>query len=244
MDSTSKIDYSIIIPVYNEQDNLIKLRDNIVSALETISGSFQVLLIDDGSIDGSRDTIKGICSENSKFHYLFFDQNHGQTAAFDAGFRAAKGEVIITLDADLQVDAHDIPKLLAHLSEYDMVVGYREKRADNLMKRISSVIANNVRNWLSGEDIRDVGCPLKVMRREVFRNVKLYEGMHRFFPTLAKLEGFSVLEVPVNHYPRLHGKSKYNIRNRLFKSLRDLFAVRWMKKRYLRYKIIEKGTYA
>jgi glycosyltransferase involved in cell wall biosynthesis len=142
----------------------------------------------------------------------------------------AKGEVIITMDADLQYDPLDITRLLEKLGKYDVVCGYREKRADSWTKRISSVIANTVRNKLTGENIRDVGCSLKAFKKESLNQVKLFEGMHRFFPTLVKLADCSVIEVPVRHYPRKYGVSKYNIRNRVFKSFGDLLAVRWMKK--------------
>jgi dolichol-phosphate mannosyltransferase len=215
------------------------LRDNIVEAMASVSDDYEVIFVDDGSTDGSREIIRKISDANHGFRYIFFDRNYGQTAAFDAGFKAAIGDIVITMDADLQTDANDIPLLLKHLGPYDAVVGYRKKRADNWLKRISSQIANTVRNQLSGENIRDVGCPLKVMKRKALQHVKLYNGMHRFFPTLLKFEGYTVFEVPINHYPRIHGKSKYNVRNRIFRALRDLIAVRWMKSRYLRYQIVE-----
>ena len=232
-------EYSIVVPIFNERDNLIPLRDNIIDAMSSISDDYEVILVDDGSTDGSREIIRRICTENPEFRFVFFDANYGQTAAFDAGFKAAIGDAVITMDADLQVNAHDIPLLLEHLGPYDVVVGYREKRHDNWLKRISSRIANGVRNRLTGESIRDVGCPLKVIKRKALQNIKLYKGMHRFFPTLLKFEGYTVFEAPVHHYPRIHGQSKYNVRNRVFRALRDLFAVRWMKSRYLRYRIVE-----
>jgi dolichol-phosphate mannosyltransferase len=232
-------EYSIVIPVFNEQKNIFPLRDNIIEAMASISDDYEVIFVDDGSTDGSREIIRKINSQNPGFRYIFFDGNYGQTAALDAGFKAAIGDTIITMDADLQTNANDIPLLLKHLGPYDAVVGYRKKRADNWMKRISSQIANSVRNQLSGENIRDVGCPLKVIKRKALRSIKLYNGMHRFFPTLLKFEGYTVFEVPVNHYPRVHGQSKYNVRNRIFRALRDLIAVRWMKSRYLKYQITE-----
>jgi len=239
--NSSAVKYSHVIPVYNEQDNLLALRDNILSAMKTIGDSFEVIFVDDGSKDNSRRIIKQICAEDLRFHLIFFDQNYGQTSAFDAGFKMAAGDIVITMDADLQVDAHDARLLLDKLGEYDAAVGYRKKRADNLIKRISSRIGNAVRNKVIDEQIRDVGCPLKVIKRSALLHIKLYEGMHRFFPALLGLEGYSVIEVPINHYPRCRGKSKYTIRNRLFKSFKDLLAVRWMKKRYLHYHIMEKG---
>ena len=237
----SLVKYSLVIPVYNEQDNLPALRDNILSAMKTIIGSFEVIFVDDGSTDKSRQIIKQICVEDPRFHLIFFDRNYGQTSAFDAGFKMATGDIIITMDADLQVDACDAKLLLDELGEHDAAVGYRKKRADTLVKRISSRVGNAVRNKVINENIRDVGCPLKAIKREALLRIKLYEGMHRFFPALLSLEGYSVTEVPINHYPRQRGKSKYTIRNRLFKSFKDLLAVRWMKKRYMHYRIIERG---
>ncbi|RKY85027.1 glycosyltransferase [candidate division KSB1 bacterium] len=229
--------YSIVIPVFNERDSLSILKSNLENAMKSISDSYEVILVDDGSTDGSREIIKKICGEGRRFRGIFFDKNYGQTAAFDAGFKAARGKVVITMDADLQYDPRDISLLPAKLGEYDVVCGYRVKRADPWIKRISSKIANFVRNKLSDENIRDAACSLKAFKKECLDKLKLYEGMHRFFPTLVKLEGYSLIEVPIHHYPRKYGVSKYNIRNRIFKSFRDLMAVRWMKKRYLRYKI-------
>ena len=154
-------------------------------------------------------------------------------------FKSARGKVIVTMDADLQNSPEDIPLLLEKIKEYDVVCGWRHKRNDPWIKRISSRIANSVRNKLSEETITDTGCSLKAFRRECFENVKLYKGMHRFFPTLMKMEGFKVTEVKVRHYPRIHGYSKYNIRNRLMSSFLDLLAIRWMKKRHISYEIVE-----
>ena len=168
-----------------------------------------------------------------------FGHNHGQTAAFAAGFDKARGDIIVTMDADLQNSPSDIPLLLTAIKDYDVVCGWRHKRNDPWIKKISSKIANSVRNSLSEESIADTGCSLKAFRRVCFKNIKLYNGMHRFFPTLMKMEGFSVTQVKVGHYPRIHGHSKYNIRNRLFASFKDLLAIRWMKKRQINYDIIE-----
>ena len=175
--------------------------------------------------------------EFPQIRILKFDKNYGQTSALDAGIRNAKGEIISMLDGDMQNDANDVLKLLDELKDCDMVVGIRQKRQDNIIKKISSKIANSVRNKLTNDDIIDTGCPLKIFKKECFNKVKLFTGLHRFLPTLVKLEGYRVKQVPVRHLPRLRGKTKYNIRNRLFKSLRDLFAVRWMQHRYLHYKI-------
>jgi glycosyltransferase involved in cell wall biosynthesis len=232
---------SIVIPVFNEEENLRPLKANILEAMSSNTDPFEVVLVDDGSTDRSRTILQMICHEDARFRYLFFNRNHGQTAAFDAGFKAARGEIIITMDADMQTDACDIPLLLAELEGYDAVMGFRRTREDRWIKRISSRIANGIRNWFSGEDIRDVGCPLKAFRRDALQGIKLFNGMHRFFPTLLKLEGKRITEVGVGHYPRRHGQSKYNIRNRAVVAFMDLLAVCWMKRRALRYEIIEHG---
>ena len=236
----AECDYSIVIPVYNEQDNIIPLQQNISAAMDKISDSYEVILVDDGSSDGSREKIEHICSRDSRFRFLFFDKNYGQSSALAAGFEESKGDVIITMDADLQVDAGDIPLLLQQLDSFDVVSGFREKRADSLSKRISSKIANCTRNTLTGERIKDTGCPLKVFKKEVIKNMFFFDGMHRFFPTLIKLQGYTITEVPIRHYKRKHGSSKYNIRGRLFRTFCDLFGIRWLKKRYLRCRIISK----
>jgi len=161
-------------------------------------------------------------------------------SAFDAGFKAARGKAVITMDADQQNDPADIPRLLEALEQWDVVCGYRQKRHDSVVRRISSRVANWVRNKLTRESIRDVGCSLRAVKRECLQGLKLYNGMHRFLPTLLRLDGWRVTEVPVNHRPRRRGKSKYGIRNRLFRGLRDLMAVRWMRSRWLRYRIAER----
>jgi glycosyltransferase involved in cell wall biosynthesis len=176
---------------------------------------------------------------SKKIKIIDFEKNCGQTAAFDAGFNLSTGEIVITMDADLQNDPKDIPLLLKKTEEYDLVCGWRHKREDSFIKKVSSIVANWVRNKISGESIQDTGCSLKVFRKEVLKHLKLFTGMHRFFPTLAKMEGYRVIEVKVNHRPRIYGKSKYNIHNRIIKSFLDLLAVRWMKNRRLDYKVKE-----
>ena len=168
---------------------------------------------------------------------MHFKKNAGQTAAMDAGFRHAKGSYVVSMDADLQNDPADIPQLLEKLKTYDMVCGWRQKRNDPWIKRISSKVANAIRNKLSQEEIRDTGCSLKAYRKECLDKIKLFNGMHRFLPTLFKMEGFTVAEVVVNHYPRKFGKSKYGISNRAVRAFIDLLVVRWMKERKLNYEV-------
>jgi glycosyltransferase involved in cell wall biosynthesis len=171
--------------------------------------------------------------EVSTFH---FDRNYGKTAALDAGFHRSAGEIIIEIDADLQQDSQDILTLLPYTDSYDLVCGWRRERQDNLVRKISSLLANFVRNIFTRDGVHDTGCPLKIFRRSALEQLCLFEGLHRFFPALALMHGFTVIEIPVRHYPRIHGVSKFGVGNRLFKSLYDLIAVRWMQSRVLRYK--------
>jgi dolichol-phosphate mannosyltransferase len=233
------IEISIIVPVYNERENLVLLDQEITKSIKPLNKNYEVILVDDGSMDGSSELIRILQEKNSTIRLIRFGHNHGQTAAFAAGFDKARGDIIVTMDADLQNSPSDIPLLLTAIKDYDVVCGWRHKRNDPWIKKISSKVANSVRNSLSDESIADTGCSLKAFRRECFKDIKLYNGMHRFFPTLMKMEGFSVTQVKVGHYPRIHGHSKYNIRNRLFASFKDLLAIRWMKKRQINYDIIE-----
>ncbi|MZH14175.1 MAG: glycosyltransferase family 2 protein [Nitrospinae bacterium] len=237
--SPADLDLSIVIPVYNERDNLVPLEKKLEEELSKLHMSYEIILVDDGSMDGSPHIINSIKKNNPRLKLIRFGSNHGQSAAFAAGFKAARGKIFVTLDADLQNNPADIPLLLEKMEEFDVVCGWRFKRNDPWIKRVSSKIGNAVRNSLSQEEIADTGCSLKAFRRECFDDVKLFKGMHRFFPTLMKMEGFRVTQVKVSHHPRLHGESKYNIRNRLFSSLHDLMAIRWMKKRQINYDIIQ-----
>ena len=230
---------SIVIPVYNEAENITLLTEELVSILPKLKKTWEIIFVDDGSTDESLQVLEAVSNKWAGIRAFGFEKNIGQTAAFAAGFSRAKGEVIITMDGDMQNDPRDIPRLLEKIGEYDLVCGWRKKRNDNLIRRVSSRIANSVRNILSGENIRDVGCSLKAFRSEYVQKIKLYNGMHRFFPTLVKMEGGHVLEVAVNHRPRKHGKAKYTIGNRAFRSFLDLLAVCWMKNRSIKYNLKE-----
>jgi len=227
---------SVVVPVYNERDNLSPLTAQILKALTGQVSSFEIIYVDDGSTDGSGpllDELAGYYLEVRVFH---FDRNYGQTSAFDAGFHQAGGDLIATLDSDLQYDPADILTLLPLAEQYDLVCGWRKDRHDTLVKRLSSRIANAIRDAVIHDGVHDTGCSLKVFRRQVVERIPLFEGMHRFFPALARMHGFTVTEAPVRHFPRIHGQSKYGIGNRIFKALRDLLAVRWMQRRYIQYR--------
>lgn len=230
---------SIVIPAYNEEESV---RDCVLEArgvLASLGRPFEILVVDDGSTDGSLRVLTALRKDVPELRVLVFRQNRGQTAAMDAGFAHARGEIVVTLDADMQNDPADIPKLLARMNDFDVVCGVRANRRDTFVRKVSSRIANGVRNRLTNENITDTGCTLKAFRRKHLQQIKLYEGMHRFLPTLLRLVGARVTQVPVNHRPRMRGKAKYGIGNRLFKSIRDLLAVRWMQRRWIRYEIKE-----
>ncbi|HET6371746.1 MAG TPA: glycosyltransferase family 2 protein [Candidatus Polarisedimenticolia bacterium] len=226
---------SVVVPLYNERDNVSPLACELIPVLETLGRSFEVVFVNDGSTDGSEEPLRALRQADRRVRILTLERNSGQTAALSAGFAAARGETVLTLDADLQNDARDIPRLLGMLEGCDAVVGWRGSRRDSWLRRISSRIANAVRNALSDDDIIDTGCSLKAYRREALARIKLYTGMHRFIPTLLRMEGYVVRQVEVGHRPRHAGESKYNIRNRILRSFVDLLAVRWMKRRMLRY---------
>ncbi len=230
---------SVVVPVFNEQENLDPLTRELAQVLAEVDRPYEIIFVDDGSTDASPQKIENLRQQFACIRVIRFKNNCGQTSAFDAGFKAARGDVVITMDADLQNDPHDIPAMLGFIGQYDLVCGWRHKRNDDFVRRISSRIANRIRNKLSGENIQDVGCSLKVFRREYAQRLKLFTGMHRFFPTLVKFEGGRVVEVKVNHRPRKFGTPKYGISNRIMRSFFDLLAVCWMKKRYLGYTIEE-----
>ena len=234
---------SVVIPIYNEAPNILPLARRVIRVLGALSLDFaEVIWINDGSDDGSTERLDALATLGAPMRVLHFDRNHGQSAAMAAGFRAARGDWVATMDGDLQNAPEDVGKLIsARGPAIGCVAGYRIKRHDSWVRRISSRIANAVRNRLSAETIRDTGCSLKLFRKSVMDQIKFYDGMHRFLPTLVKMEGWEVVEVPVNHFPRHAGTSKYGIGNRLFKSFCDLLVIRWMKKRRLDYHVREAG---
>ena len=233
------VELSLVIPVYNERDNLAPLIGEIEQALA--GRRFEIVTVDDGSTDGSLEALRELKRAHPALHIVAFAANAGQTAAFAAGFQAARAPVIVTLDADGQNDPADIPGLVDALarSGATAVAGYRVDRHDSRWRLVQSRIANAVRNRLNRETIRDTGCSLKAFRAPAVRALPLFNGMHRFLPTLVKLQGGTVAEAPVHHRPRRSGRTKYGMWNRVFRSLADAFAVRWMQRRALRYHVAE-----
>lgn len=234
---------SIVVPVFNEEDNLPLLFGEIHKALAPTDKKWQVIFVDDGSTDNSLQVVRSLSEQHPEAKYLAFENNCGQSAAFKAGFDAADTDVVITIDADLQNDPADIPSLLREYERgYTMVIGWRHKRQDTLQKKVASKIGNSIRNKLSRETVKDTGCSLKVMDTQMVQRIPMLTGMHRFLPTLMKMQGATVSEVPVNHRHRQHGESKYGIIDRAKATFLDLLAIRWMQSRHFRYSIKDRNV--
>ena len=228
------LDLSIIIPVKNEEQNVVTLAEELEAVMGGTSWSWECLWVDDGSTDNTLTQLREMNLKDVHQQYIALSRNYGQSAALYAGFQFARGRILATLDGDGQNDPRDIPLLMGRLIDdrADMVNGWREKRKDSLLRKISSRIANGFRNWVTREQVRDVGCALRVFRHGCVENVPVFKGMHRFLPTLVRMGGCSkIVEVPVSHRPRRHGQTKYGIQNRLWVGLADTLAIRWMQGR-------------
>jgi dolichol-phosphate mannosyltransferase len=233
--SVNEVSLTVIIPVYNEADNLPPLFERLRAALAEWRGAAEFVFVDDGSTDRSLELLKEAQACDPRIRIARFRRNLGQTAAMAAGFRLARGAAVVTLDGDLQNDPAEIPRLAGMLNDWDVVCGVRVDRRDGPVKRLSSRVANGFRNWATGDNIIDTGCTLKAYRRSCLGRLELYNGMHRFLPTLLKMQGYRVTQIPVKHHPRFRGKTKYGTLGRLFKTLPDVWAVRWMKRNYVDY---------
>jgi len=229
MDGEERPGISIVVPLYNEAENVPDLYRQLTAALEPTGLSFELVLVDDGSTDGTREKLLALETSDARVRPVILRRNFGQTAAFSAGFDRSRGHVIVTSDGDLQNDPADIPALVAKLEaeDLDMVCGWRRKRQDPLSKRIPSFFANRLISWATGVRLHDYGCSLKAMRGDVARGIRLYGEMHRFIPAVASWMGVSLAEVPVGHRPRTRGRSKYGL-GRTVRVLLDLFTVRFL----------------
>ena len=232
MTDQNKPAISVVIPLFNEEDNIVILQKELADALA--GQSHEIIFVDDASRDGTLSKI----DRRPEVRVLEFEKNAGQSAAMYAGIDAARGDVIVLLDGDLQNDPADIPKLLAEIKNgFDLVCGYRAKRKDTVVKKITSRIANFVRSRFTRDGVRDTGCTLKAMRLECAQALVPFYGMHRFIPALVKGAGHKLVEIPVNHRPRKFGVSKYGLGNRAIKATVDMFGVRWLLSRQLHYKV-------
>ncbi|MDD3603844.1 MAG: glycosyltransferase family 2 protein [Kiritimatiellae bacterium] len=224
--------YSVVVPVYNEKENIRPLIEEISAVMDGLGRPYEIVYVDDFSRDGSLEELHRLQPEFKTLQVIAHRRNCGQSAAVASGFAAARGDVIITLDADRQNDPADIPMMIEQLTDgIDMVCGARKKRQDGRLRIISSRVANAFRNAVTGDRISDTGCGLRAMRRAALAEIPVFNGMHRFLPTLMRLQGFTVKEVLVNHRPRTAGVSKYGVGNRAWRGFVDCFAIRWYKSR-------------
>lgn len=230
---------TVIIPVYNEENNLERVYQQMSAFMESARKTTKVLFINDGSVDGSLVKIREICSRSDLFRYCSFDRNYGLSAAIKAGFDYSDTPWTGYIDADLQTSPEDFHLLLEHTEGYDLITGVRQERKDSLVKNLSSIIANGIRRAFTNDGIDDTGCPLKIIRTDIARRIPMFNGLHRFLPAMILLQKGRVLQVPVRHFPRMAGKSKYNLFNRLLGPLTDCFAYLWMKKKYINYIVKE-----
>lgn len=231
------VQLSVVSPVYNEEGNIRELHQSITDALKGKVNSYEIVLVDDGSRDKSALILDELARSDKAVKVIHFEKHCGQTAAVWAGMRQSQGEWVALMDADLQSDPRELFRLMPFIGRVDFVNGKRESLQVPLFKRISSLIGNRARNWLTGERIQDSASPLKLMKREVADSFHLYNGMHRFLPTLAKMNGFTVIEVTVTHRARRHGKSKYGVLNPAITGFIDAVLIGWLKKKVIHYRI-------
>lgn len=225
-------DVSVVIPVFNEEENLRPLIEELEGVLRSLGRPFEVVCVDDKSTDRSLAVLDELRATRPWLRVACHAVNCGESAAEATGFEQANGRIVVTMDADLQNDPHDIPAMLDALKDdVAAVCGVRRKREDDWVRRLSSRIANAFRNWVTGDRIGDAGCTFRVLRRDALREVLVFNGMHRFLPTILRLQGYKVVEILVNHRPRVKGQSKYGVGNRAWRGLVDCFAMRWYRRR-------------
>lgn len=231
---------TIIVPVYNEEDNLPRVQKELQQYIDSCAIETSVLLVNDGSKDTSLDLIKHICQENAAFHYLAFDKNYGLSAAIKAGFDHAKTTLVGYIDSDLQTSPQDFNLLLAHIDHYDLVTGVRSNRKDSFVKNMSSRIANGIRRSFTHDGMDDTGCPLKIIKTAYAKRIPMFKGLHRFLPAMVLLQNGKVTQVSVQHFPRVAGQAKFGLWDRLLGPLVDCFAYVWMRKKYINYKVVDR----
>ena len=232
---------TIIVPVYNEEDNLNRVEKELLAYSNIAIKKTAVLFVNDGSLDASLTIIKTICDRNEAFGYISFKNNKGLSAAIKAGFDHVSTDLVGYIDSDLQTSPEDFNKLLEHIDTYDLVTGVRADRKDNFVKNMSSTIANSIRRGFTHDGMDDTGCPLKVLKTQYAKRIPMFKGLHRFLPAMILLQEGTVIQIPVRHFPRVAGIAKFGVWNRLLGPLLDCFAYLWMKKKYINYTIASKG---
>lgn len=228
---------TILVPVYNEAENIERLARELSAYLKESSISTEVLFINDGSDDHSQEYIQEICELHEDFHFISFTQNQGLSTALKAGFDHVTTPLTGYIDADLQTSPHDFERLLRHIDDYALVNGVRLNRQDTFVKKMSSTLANRIRRLFTRDGMDDTGCPLKIIHTDYARRIPMFRGLHRFLPAMILLQNGSILQVPVRHFQRQAGEAKFGLMNRLWGPLIDCFAYLWMKKKYIRYEI-------
>lgn len=238
---TSGYDLTVIVPVYNEADNMPRLEATLAAWLPQAKYDTCVLFVDDGSTDDSLRLIRDTCRRQPHFFYAALERNNGLSTALKAGFDLTESRFVGYIDADLQTSPEDFNLLLDHIASYELVTGIRTGRKDSMGKRLQSRLANGFRRMMTHDGAQDTGCPLKVMHTGCARRLPMFRGMHRFLPALVMMTGGRVWQVPVRHFPRTAGKSKYHLANRLVAPFIDCFAYRWMRSRYVSYQVRDEG---
>lgn len=234
-------EFTIIVPLFNEEENLLRVEKELTKYLKIAVKNSCVLFVNDGSRDKSLQFIKEICERQAAFHYISFAQNQGLSAAIKAGFDYAATKYIGYIDSDLQTDPEDFNLLLDKIEDYELVTGVRADRKDSFVKNMSSRIANGIRRSFTHDGMDDTGCPLKVIQADYAKRIPMFKGLHRFLPAMILLQNGKILQVPVRHYPRIAGKAKFHLTNRLIGPFVDCFAYLWMKKKYINYKVNDKA---
>jgi len=233
-------EFTIIVPVYNEELNLKRVEKELVSFIKIAKKKTTILFINDGSTDNSQQIIEDICQKNIEFRFIHFKNNKGLSAALKAGFDNIDTPLLGYIDADLQTSPKDFNILLNHTEHYDLVTGIRTQRKDSLIKKISSKISNKIRTIFTNDGMEDSCCPLKIIKTDCAKKIPMFKGLHRFLPAMVLLQKGTVLQIPIQHFPRIAGKTKFGIRNRLLGPITDCFAYLWMKKKYINYEVIKK----
>ncbi|MDH6304101.1 dolichol-phosphate mannosyltransferase [Parabacteroides sp. PF5-5] len=237
MNVTSTYEFCIIVPIYNEEENIKRLAEALSLYIQQASVKTCVLFVNDGSKDASLTGIKEVCSQHEHLYYISFAKNCGLSAAIKAGIDTAESPFVGYIDADLQTSPEDFELLLPYRNNFELVTGIRMGRKDSFVKKLSSRIANNFRRMMTHDGAEDTGCPLKVINTIYAKRIPFFNGMHRFIPALIQLQQGRIKQLPVRHFERIAGQSKFHLWNRLISPLVDCFAYRWMKKRYINYSI-------